>query len=256
MTTSFGARLRSGRPLIGTIVTLPTAEVAEALSMCGLDWLFIDMEHGPLDILTAQGLVRASSGCLSLVRIPENSDMWIRKVLDTGCDGVIVPLVSSAEDARRAVAAAKYPPQGTRSVGIARAHAYGLEFAEYVARANDETGVIVQVEHVAAVDVLDEILQVEGIDGILIGPYDLSGSLNRLGYVDHPEVQGTIAEIRNRCRERGMPVGFFIVDPEGIASAVAAGTDFLVVGTDLSFMTSAARQVVNSFRRATERSAP
>lgn len=254
---SFTTRIRSDGPLIGTIVTLPCPEVVEALSWSGLDWVFIDMEHGPLDILTAQGLIRAVSGiCHSMVRVPENSPMWIRKVLDTGCDGVIVPLVCSATEARRAVDAAKYPPQGTRSVGIARAHRYGLEFAEYVAAANDRTSVIVQIEHIAAVECLDEILTVEGIDGILVGPYDLSGSMNRLGQVGHPEVQSAIKRVRDTCRERDMPVGFFVVDPGDIEPALESGIRFLVVGTDLTFMTSSARQVVTSFRRATGQSAP
>jgi len=249
MKVPFKARIRTGPAPIGTLLTLPSPEVAEALSLAGFDWLFFDMEHGPIDILTAQGMVRATGGdCLSMVRVPENSATWIRKVLDIGCDGIVVPLVCSAADARRAIDAATYPPRGQRSVGIARAHGYGLRFAEYVAEANDRITVVVQVEHIAAVERLDEILDVEGVDGVLIGPYDLSGSMNRLGDVRHPEVQSAIATVREKCRRREMPVGMFLLNPEAVATELASGLDFLLVGTDLSFMTGAAKRALTLAR--------
>ncbi|MBV9282772.1 MAG: 2-dehydro-3-deoxyglucarate aldolase, partial [Chloroflexi bacterium] len=223
--------------------------VAEVLSLSGLDLLFIDMEHGALDIAAAQDLVRATVGdCPSLVRVPENSALWIRKVLDIGCDGIIIPLVRTAAEARQAVRAARYPPRGERSAGIARAHGYGLRFGAYVARADDEITVIVQVEHIAAVAVLDEILEVEGIDAILIGPYDLSGSMQRLGDVTHPDVQAAITTVRNRCQQRGMPVGIFVLDAREAAEELAQGADFLAVGTDASFLIAGAAAVVEAAR--------
>lgn len=247
--TSFKTRIRSGPPPIGTLITIDSPEVAEALSLSGLDWLFIDMEHGPIDIAATQNMVRAIGGnCLSLVRLPENSPLWVRRVLDTGCDGIIVPLVLSAIEARQAVSAAKYPPAGRRSVGVARAHSYGLQFAEYVARANEQTTTIVQIEHITAVEALDEILAVEGIDGILIGPYDLSGSMNRLGDVSHPEVRAAIATIRRSCAERAMPVGIFVLNPEGISAELARGSSFLAVGTELTYMSATVRQVLDLAR--------
>jgi 2-keto-3-deoxy-L-rhamnonate aldolase RhmA len=134
MKTTFIYKVNDYAPAIGTIVTLETPDVAEMLSLCGFDWLFIDMEHGPLSPATTQHIIQAVGGdCSSIVRVPENSEVWIKKALDTGCDGVIVPQVKSAEDARLAVTATKFPPQGSRSVGIARAHGYGMSFTEYVA---------------------------------------------------------------------------------------------------------------------------
>lgn len=253
----FKTRIRSGKPAIGTLVTFDNPEVAEALALCGFDWLFIDMEHGPFDLPGAQDVVRAVVGdCLSLVRVPENSALWIRRVLDTGCDGIIVPLVCSADDARRAVDAARYPPQGHRSVGIGRAHGYGLQFAQYVAEANDRISVIIQVEHIAAVDALDEILRIQGIDGILIGPYDLSGSMNRLGEVKDPAVQAAITTVRETCAERGMPLGIFVLNPEHIAGELEKGTNFIAVGTDASFMTRTARLALEAARNTARPSTP
>jgi 2-keto-3-deoxy-L-rhamnonate aldolase RhmA len=241
--TPFKLRIRSGPPAVGTLVTLSSPEVAEALSLTGLDWLFIDMEHGALDIGACQGLVRAAHDCLTLVRVPENSATWIRRVLDTGCDGVIIPLVCSAADVRRAVDAAKYPPEGSRSVGVARAHGYGLQFGQYVAAANTQVSVIVQIEHRAAVENLEEILTVDGIDAILIGPYDLSGSHHRLGDVSHPEVQAALDRVRRACRDRDMPYGIFVLSPQAMAAELEKGASFLAVGTDLSLMTGAAAEI-------------
>jgi 2-keto-3-deoxy-L-rhamnonate aldolase RhmA len=245
----FKTRIRKPPAAIGTMITLDSPEVAEALSMCGLDWLFIDMEHGALDIAATQRLVQAMRGdCRSLVRVPENTGLWIRRVLDTGCDGIIVPFVCSAADAQRAVDAARYPPGGHRSVGVARAHGYGLHFAEYVGEANDRVTVIVQAEHVKAVERIHEILEVPGIDGVLIGPYDLSGSMNRLGDVRHPEVQAAIAKVRDACASAGMPTGFFVLSPEQVEAELAAGVSFICVGTDVSMMTAVAKRVVQKTR--------
>jgi 2-dehydro-3-deoxyglucarate aldolase/4-hydroxy-2-oxoheptanedioate aldolase len=231
------------------MVTLDSPEVAEALSSCGFDWLFIDMEHGALDVGATQRLVQAMRGdCFSLARIPENTGLWIRRVLDTGCDGVVVPFVCSADDARQAVDAARYPPDGHRSVGVGRAHGYGLRFGEYVAEANDRVTVIVQVEHISAVERIDEILEVPGIDGILIGPYDLSGSMNRLGDVNHPEVRAAITTVRIACSERGMPLGIFVFRPEEAAAQLEQGVSFLIIGTDVSLMTTTAKQALQTAR--------
>lgn len=240
---AFRRRIHEGRPPIGTLVTIDSAEVVEALALCGFDWLFIDMEHGALDLAATQRLVRAAGAeTLVLVRVPTKDGSWIRRVLDTGCDGIIVPLVRTAEEARAAVEAARYPPHGHRSVGIARAHGYGLRFAEYVRKANEQVSVVVQIEHIDAVHAIGSILGVEGIDAVLIGPYDLSGSMNLLGDVRHPEVQAAIATVRERCRDHGMPWGIFVVDPADAAPELEQGAAFVAVGTDLAFMIARARE--------------
>ncbi len=246
---SFKQRIRSGSPALGTLVTVGSPAVVEALSMTGLDWLFIDLEHGSLGLETAEDLVRAVRGdCYTLVRIPENTPIWIHKALDIGCDGLIVPMVCSEAEARRAVEHARYPPVGVRSVGVARAHGYGLEFAAYVANANEQLTVIIQIEHIIAVRSLAGILDVTGIDAVLIGPYDLSGSMNVLGQVNHPAVQEAMTAIRAACTERGMPFGLFVLDPASVPAALASGVSFLAVGTELSLLFGSVQSVLDTAR--------
>jgi 2-keto-3-deoxy-L-rhamnonate aldolase RhmA len=246
--TPFKQRIRSGPVALGTLVTVGAPAVIEALSMTGLDWLFIDLEHGSLGLETAED-------CYTLVRIPENSPTWIRKVLDLGCDGLIVPMVCSEAEARRAIEHSKYPPAGQRSVGVARAHGYGLTFAGYVANANERLSLIVQIEHISAVRNLSSILDVPGIDGVLIGPYDLSGSMNLLGQVGHPAVQEAMGAIRAGCTERGIPFGVFVLDRASIEAALTTGVSFLAVGTDLSLMNSSTHAVIDTARGAQQEKA-
>ncbi|MBC3788577.1 HpcH/HpaI aldolase family protein [Spirosoma utsteinense] len=249
MKTTFTEKLRGSRPLLGTIVSLPSPELSELLSLAGFDWLFIDMEHGPLSIGDAQRLLQAvKNDCNAIVRVAENNPILIKQALDIGADGIIVPLVNSAEEARQAVASARYPPLGKRSVGLARAHDYGLHFADYIQRANQTLAVIIQIEHQDAVNNLDEILAVEGIDGVFIGPYDLSGSMNRLGDVFSAPVQEAIAEVKSKCARKNIPVGIFLQQPDQLEAEIASGTTFLAVGTDTFFVWSGAQNVVNAFK--------
>jgi 2-dehydro-3-deoxyglucarate aldolase/4-hydroxy-2-oxoheptanedioate aldolase len=244
---SFIQKIRSPTPAIGTLVTLAAPEVAEILSLCGFDWLFIDAEHGAFSVAAVQHMVQATrDDCLAMVRVPENSSTWIKRMLDTGCDGLIVPQVNSAEEARRAVAAARYPPAGTRGVGVARAQGYGLSFADYVAAANDHVAVIIQIEHIDAVANLDSILAVEGIDGVLIGPYDLSGSMNRLGEVGSEPVQKAIGRIKKACIERAVPFGIFTLSAELAQKEIASGCSFIAVGTDAVFLWGAAKDALKT----------
>lgn len=246
MKKSFIDKLKSNVPAIGTLVTLPTTEVAEMLSLCGFDWLFIDMEHGILSIASIQHIVQSiRNDCSSLVRIPENSPVWIKKALDTGCDGIIVPLVNAAEDAKRAVSAAKYPPQGTRSVGIARAQGYGMSFTEYLSSANKNVALIIQIEHTEAVKNLDAILAVDGIDGVLIGPYDLSGSMNTLGDVISKPVQDAIKKIKDACKKKSIPFGIFVMQAEAAQQEIEDGCKFIAIGIDSVLLWTAAKNILS-----------
>ena len=139
MAVSFNERLRNEETLIGTIVSVPSPEVAEVLSLAGFDWLFIDMEHGAIDITAAQHMLQAADAVTPcLIRVPSQEEVWIKKCLDMGAAGIIVPHVNSADEARRVLAWAKYPPRGSRSVGIGRAHGYGPRFLDYMNRANEK----------------------------------------------------------------------------------------------------------------------
>ena len=177
MTLSFRHRLREGRPLIGALLQMPLPEVAEIYAHAGYDWLFVDLEHSPMEARQALDIITAvDSRVPCVVRVPWNDEAHIKKALDIGATGIIVPLVNTVEDAKRAVDRCKYPPQGVRSVGITRAQRFDLDFDGYMQRANDEVAVIVQIEHVDAARNIDAILDVPGIDGVFVGPFDLSAS--------------------------------------------------------------------------------
>ncbi len=193
-------KIQSNTPLIGTIVTLNNPQITEMLSSAGFDWLMIDMEHSTLTIGEVQCLLQSMHpDCISIVRIPGNDPVWIKRVLETGCDGIMVPLVNSEDEARVAVDAAKYPSDGSRSFGVSRAHGYGARFDSYINSANQETVVLIQVEHIKAVNYIEQILSVKGIGGIFVGPYDLSGSLNRIGDISDEEVQKAIDIVKACC---------------------------------------------------------
>jgi 2-keto-3-deoxy-L-rhamnonate aldolase RhmA len=246
--TSLSERLALDTPYVGTLVTLASPEVAEALVIAGFDWLFVDMEHSPvLDPAAVLRIVQAVGRRVDVfVRVPTNDDAWIKKVLDTGADGVIVPHVSSASDARRAVASAKYPPLGRRSVGITPAHGYGATFGSYVVEANTSTALIAQIEDIEAVENLDEILAVEGVDAAFIGPYDLSGSMGKLGQVDDPEVRQAVSRVVSRCQEVGMPLGIFAGALPAAVREFEGGMRFVAVGTDIGLLLGAAQGVVQT----------
>jgi 2-keto-3-deoxy-L-rhamnonate aldolase RhmA len=235
---NFVSALHGPKPLIGTLVSVRAPEVGEALALCGYDWLFLDLEHSTIDIAAAQNIIQAvGSKSFTVLRLPDNNPEYFKKALDTGCDGLVIPLVNSPEDAQAAVLAAKYPPLGTRSVGIGRAHAYGLSFASYVQDANTSVALILQIEHKRAVEQIDDIVAVEGFDGIFVGPYDLSGSMGLLGQVSHPEVSAAIDRVRMSCRTAGVPFGIFCGSVSQATFEIQHGTKLVVCGTDLMLMT-------------------
>jgi 2-dehydro-3-deoxyglucarate aldolase/4-hydroxy-2-oxoheptanedioate aldolase len=249
MTLSLRERLKRGDTLIGTLVTLASPEVAELLSGMGFDWLFIDMEHGPLDVLPVQRILQAIvNECQAVIRVPANDEVWIKRAIDLGCAGIVVPQVNCADDAERAVRTSKYPPEGRRGVGIGRAHRYGFGFAEYVERANRDLAVIVQAEHVDAVGNIASIVAVPGIDAVLIGPYDLSGSMGVPGRVDDPQVRAKIETVRATCQEAGTPLGVFGVTVDAVRPYVDQGYSLIAVGTDALFMGAAAKQALTALR--------
>lgn len=242
-------RLRSQDPLIGTLLTIRSADVAEALAIAGFDWFMLDLEHSTLDVPAAQQIVQAvADRAYSVIRLPDHSPEHFKKCLDTGCDGIIVPLVNSKQMAENAVQLAKYPPVGARSVGIGRAHAYGLSFSDYVAHANTRVALILQVEHIDAVNQIDEILGVPGFDAVLIGPYDLSGSMNRLGEVTAPEVVDAIDRVRKACLRARKPLGIFRMTAEQAKKESDLGARLLLIGTDMALMTGSAKALLDAMR--------
>lgn len=245
MSDSFAARLRRGERLIGSFVTLPALEVAEVMGAAGLDWLAIDCEHAPLDALWAQRLLQAAR-VPGVIRVADGHESTLKHALDTGAAGVIVPMVNTAQQARAIVSHCKYPPLGTRGVGIVRAQGYGHGFQEYVARANESTAVIVQIEHITGVENIDAIVAVPGVDAAFVGPYDLSGSMGRLGQVDHIDVLAAIEGVRLACERAGMPLGIFAGSATAARPYLDKGFTLIAVGIDAQLLGQAARQIVQT----------
>jgi len=245
MQNNFGAELRGGQPLIGTISTFPDPQAAEILSNSGFDWLFVDGEHAPLGARDIQGILRAvDHRCPCAVRIPANEEAYIKQALDNGAHGVIIPRVNNLEMAQQAVRHAKYPPLGERSVGISRAHGFGMRFAEYVTTANESTAVIIQIEHKEGVDNLDAILGVQGVDAVFIGPYDLSASLGKTGQLSDPEVVDCIHRVRDCCLAKKVPIGIFTMDAGAVKSLAAEGYTLIAVGMDTVMLGESAKKIL------------
>lgn len=208
----FKQALQQQRLLVGMSLGTPAPAFVEILGRAGYDYVFIDYEHAALRVDQLPSLVRAAelTGLATLVRVPTNDPTPIRRVLEDGADGVIIPHVNNRDDARRAVRAAKFPPGGIRGVGtLVRANTYGfpeLALAEYTRRSNDGVVVIVLIEEEAAVTHIDEIVAVDGVDVILLGPADLSTSLGLPGQYRHPRVVTRIAAVMAAAQRAGKPV--------------------------------------------------
>jgi len=245
----FRQRLRKHQLLIGTIVTLDAPPVTELLATAGFDWLFIDGEHAPLDFARIQVLLQAAGNrCPCIVRVPGIDEVFVKKALDTGADGVIVPQVRSAAQAKEIVRWCRYPPQGGRSVGVGRAHGYGPRFNDYVARANDEISVILQIEHADAVTAIEKIAAVEGVDALFVGPYDLSGSLGAPGAVTDSRVVKAIERVLDVCRQTNMPAGIFGIDGDAAKPWIAQGFTLIAVGIDTLLLAAAAGDTLAALR--------
>jgi len=248
--STFTARLRKREFLLGTMLTLPSPETAEIVSKCGFDWLFLDGEHGAASVLEWQRVMQAVGGrAACILRVPACREEHIKKALDIGADGIIVPMVNTVAQARDAVAWTRYSPKGRRGVGLARAHGYGLDFPQYMKRANDEIALVLQAEHIEAADNIESIASVEGVDAIFIGPYDLSASLGRMGQLDDPDVLAAIEKVRAACAARGMPLGYFGTTAESVKPYVEAGFSLICAGTDASFVSRGALGIVADLGR-------
>lgn len=248
MPTSFRERIRSGEKLIGPMVCLDSPEVVEILCAAGYDWLFLEAEHAPQSPQSLQRLVMAARDTPCAVRVPDHGELWIKFALDAGAAGVIVPKVCTADQARAIVRCAKYAPMGDRGVGISRAHGYGHAAADYIARANADTAVMVVAEHIEGVNNIEAIVEVEGIDAVLIGPYDLAASMGRMGQVDHPEVVAAIDRVVAAAQRRGVRLGIFGLTPEAVKPRFAQGFTMLVCGVDTLFLGHGARAFCSALR--------
>ena len=246
MNESFKRKLTRGDLLVGSIITLPSPEIAEIFGLSGFDWLFVDLEHSALSIKDAQVILQAAAPQIPcVIRVPSRNEAWIKKALDIGSSGIIVPQVMTAEEAERAVRLCKYPPKGLRSVGIARAQGYGEKFQEYVVSANDETAVIIQIEHIDAVDNIESILKVSGIDCLFVGPYDLSASMGKIGLTTDPDVQNAISQVKKCAEQAKIPIGIFGATADAVKPYIQSGYTLIAVCIDTLLLGKAAKNITD-----------
>jgi 2-keto-3-deoxy-L-rhamnonate aldolase RhmA len=240
MNGNLKAKLKKNQLTIGSWITIGHPTVAELMARSGFGWLAIDMEHSPLSVSECQELVRTIDLCQvpALVRVGSNDSSLIKRAMEAGACGVIVPMVNSKEEATKAVSSVRYPPLGTRGVGLARAQGYGQNFEAYKKWANKNAIVIVQIEHIRAVECVDEILSVEGVDGVMIGPYDLSGSLGKPGDFENPKFIAAMRKVHEAAKKHKMPSGFHVVssDERLLAQRIKQGYNFIAYGVDFLFI--------------------
>lgn len=249
---SIKEQIRSGKPTLGSWITLGHPGIAEIMANAGFDWLAIDLEHSVIAIDMAGDLIRVIDLCgvAPLVRLTSNHPDQIKRVMDAGAHGIIVPMVNSAADAQQAVAAVHYAPAGNRGVGLARAQGYGPRFQEYLAWQRDSAVVVVMIEHKDAIRNLRDILAVPGVDAFFIGPYDLSCSLGFPGQFEHPEFLAAMAEILRIGAGSGVMAGIHVVEPdlERLQASLAEGYRFIAYSVDIRILDVGARQGVNFAR--------
>ena len=231
---------------LGVAITIPCPEVAEALAHIGFDWLFIDMEHAPLELEDVKLILQAVAGTetVPVVRVPWNDFVTIKRVLDLGVFNIIVPWVNSRREAEEAVKACKYPPEGIRGCGPLRASLYGLKTREYLERADSEVAVIVQIETAKAVQNIEEILSVERVDATFVGPMDLSASLGYLGNPQHPEVKAAIEKIV-KAHENTKVCPGIASSIDQLKEHLELGYRFINIGSDIGFITGGARKLLD-----------
>ena len=239
---------------LGSWITLPYISIAEIMADAGFDWLCVDMEHSVTDYAEAQQLILAiqSKGLKAYVRVGENNTRIIKRVLDAGADGIIVPSVNSAAEAQKAVDSVKYPPFGKRGVGLARAQSYGFGFESYRDIASKEIKLIVQIEHINAINELDAILQTKGVDGTFIGPYDLSGSMGKPGNWDDPDVKQALLVYEETVKKYDKWIGFHVIQPDYtlVNEKIKKGYNFIAFSLDVLFLGTLVRNQVAELKKS------
>lgn len=247
--------LKDRERTFGSWITIGHPIVAELMAQAGFDWLAVDTEHGAIDLPQAQVLFQAmragNPACVPFVRLVGNQYEVTKRYLDAGAMGVIVPLVKSADEAREAVKSVKYPPEGERGVGITRAHMYGPGFEDYMARANRETVVVVQIEHTRSVENIEEILAVPGVDVVFMGPYDLSASMGITAQFDHPRMKTAIKRVLQACENAKVLPGIHVVPPsiDEVKRRLDEGFRFIAYSLDILMLGEMCREGLKEIKK-------
>ena len=231
--------LRGGSAVIGSWMQLPDSNIAEIMGRSGYQWVAIDMEHGPVSVSQLPDIFRALElgGTLPLARVASPQVINCRQALDQGAAGVVIPMISSASQLQAIIAECHWPPRGKRGVGFQRANVFGKFFDSYVDEAQ-EALVIAQIEHVDAVNNLESIVKVEGLDAIMVGPYDLSASLGVTGEFENKKYIETLTKITDICAKQKMPYGIHVVQPDVkmLEQRIREGYTFIAYGVDTVFL--------------------
>ena len=247
-------KLRKRENTIGSWITIGHHAIVDILAEADFDWLCIDLEHTAIDFNELQILIAfiQSHGMAALVRVSKNEEVIIKRALDAGADGIIVPMICSEADALAAVNFAKYPPEGKRGVGLNRAQRYGFSFEEYKNWVDQHMVVIAQIEHIEGVNNIKEIIQTSGIDGIIIGPYDLSGSLGIPGNFEEPIIQEALRKVEQVCLAHNKSMGYHIIEPNSslISEKQKLGYNFIAFSTDFLFLGKKAFEEMNKLKLA------
>ena len=248
----------SGRPAIGSWIGFADPYSVELMADVGFDWLLIDTEHFPIDRHTLRTILICMKGSETtpVVRLPSNSLDYFQTALDLGAQGVVVPMVSSRSDADLAVKCCRYPPIGSRGFAPTRASRYFQDVESYARRANGEIALIVQIETPTAVENIEEILAVSGIDGIFIGPSDLASFMNFPANIAHPEVKAVVDGLIDQACARSIPFGLPSWSPEECLSYLERGALLMTIGSDLNFLATGARSNLSSMRTLLKNHSP
>jgi 2-keto-3-deoxy-L-rhamnonate aldolase RhmA len=250
---SLKTRIANRELTIGSWITLGYPAIAEIMTRSGFDWLTVDLEHSSITIAQTEELIRVIelAGIPPLVRVGENNPATIKRVMDAGAHGVIVPMVNTREDAELALRSVQYPPRGTRGVGLARAQRYGLDIEAYRKWNEANSVVIVQIEHVRAIENLESIFAT-GVDAFMVGPYDLSASMGIPGQFEHEHFQEALQQIRKVALKTSKPAGYHFVkpDPEGAVEKIREGYLLLAYSTDFLFLAETSRNHLGTIKQS------
>jgi 2-keto-3-deoxy-L-rhamnonate aldolase RhmA len=237
---SLKSKLKNKELTVGTWLSLAHPAIAEIMVKAGFDWVTIDLEHSVITIREAEEMIRVIDlgGSVPLVRLSSNDPVQIKRMMDAGARGIIVPMVNSREDVNRAVKAVHYPEKGTRGVGLARAQGYGVNFQENLNWLKCEAVIIVQIEHITAVENIEAILSCDNVDGFIIGPYDLSASMGLPGQFDHPDLVAALKKIREVGEALKKSGGLHIVEPnpQELKLRIEEGFNFLAYSVDFRML--------------------
>ena len=246
----FKHNLHRTPPMIGTWLMAASPITAEAMGCAGFDWLVVDMEHVPLDLAAVSASLQAiaGTGASAVTRIPWNDTVMVKRVLDAGAQTIMFPFVQTAEEARRAVAATRYPPKGVRGIAAMTRAARYATVKDYLKRAHGEIAVVIQLETPEAIARMDEIAAVEGVDALFIGPGDLSGAMGHIGQIGHKDVQAALAAAASRANALGKPIGIVGPNPDMVRNFVAMGFNFLAISSDMGFMMTQAQSWLGALR--------